>query len=140
MGCVFNLGQIGEKRMSRIIKFRAWHKAHKEMVYFNPEKAAKDHFQATAIMRLASGKDDSGCLMQFTGLKDRNGVDVFESDVGRHPDGSQFVVKWDQGHCGFRACYGDYTTSLLKLQFDDKDGAVIIGNVHENPELLEAAK
>ncbi len=59
--------------------------------------------------------------------------EVFEGDVFQHPDGVKFFVKWDQGHCSFRAnYYDDNLTSLLISQLDkNRGGAKYIGTIHE---------
>ena len=71
-------------------------------------------------------------LEQYTGQVHEK-REVFEGDVFQHPDGTKFFVKWDQGHCSFRAnYYDDNLTSLLISQFDkNRGGAKYIGNIHE---------
>lgn len=51
----------------REIKFRAWHKENKEMVYFDPSILVRDVYQSQALCVLM--RDKSEFLMQFTGLK-----------------------------------------------------------------------
>lgn len=75
--------------------------------------------------------------VEYTGLKDKNGTKGFEDDIGRHPDGSTFVVKWDKHHCGFRAIYTNGDNLMLSLQLSGRGGAEFIGNIHENPELIK---
>lgn len=124
------------------ILYRAWNVENKELVYFNPEKVLKDQYQAEALLNLMFNPEMSGLLMQYTGLKDRNGVEIYESDVLKHPSGETFVVEWRDSYCAFRACYieNDGVTdddSNLALQVDDMGQAIVIGNIYERPDLMK---
>ena len=69
---------------------------------------------------------------QYTGLKDHKGMDIYEGDVVIV--GSIFAqVEWDDDEAGFHLVE-DY-----QLPMDGGEGLQIIGNIHENPELMEAA-
>ena len=93
---------------------------------------------------LFSSKDEFE-LMQFTGLHDRNGKAIYEGDIVKFSDG-QYV---DSGytyeivfHEGSVRCKSENKYFYDHRAFD-KDGwdkfysPEIIGNIHENPELLE---
>ena len=79
-------------------------------------------------------------LMQYTGLKDRNGKEIYEGDIrkGDWVSGLQEgeysgiqVMKWDETN----ACFGwegQYIPDFIKVE--------VIGNIYENPELLENNK
>jgi uncharacterized phage protein (TIGR01671 family) len=77
-------------------------------------------------------------IMQYTGLKDKNGVAIYERDILQwHEDVSDFHDRIICGTVEFvRGRYilspRGYYGSLVKVWLD----AVIIGNVFENPELL----
>ncbi len=69
-------------------------------------------------------------LMQFTGLHDKNGKEIWEGDIVTFTGLSRFhqtpfVIQWNE-KC---ARYTDYSP---------KDQAEVIGNIYENPELLQA--
>ena len=73
-------------------------------------------------------------LMQYTGLKDKNGKEIYEGDIlnGDFPD----VVFWDndRGQWGLRNSENPDDT-LWEIKRDNNPE--IIGNIYENPELLE---
>ncbi|MGM7317137.1 YopX family protein [Enterococcus casseliflavus] len=84
-------------------------------------------------------------LMQSTGLKDKNGVEIFEGDVigSQNKDRSNWYVShhkivWhDTGFVGKQIC----SSSFIGLEHwtRGENGYVVIGNIYENPELLEQA-
>ena len=66
---------------------------------------------------------------QYTGLKDKNGTKIFEGDILINDLGDKFLVE-----LGFNDEHF-YPVSKLKLPY--KDCRIIIGNIYDNPELLE---
>jgi len=130
----------------RTIKFRAWDKnANKmsdvvELSWGN--HGDFDVFTSHGINASALGGD---CLMQFTGLKDRNGKEIYEGDIVKlgGKGGSITEVKWMDG--GFRVEqieFRDVMEPLLKhkawveLHIENR-GLEVIGNHFEHPELLK---
>jgi uncharacterized phage protein (TIGR01671 family) len=113
----------------REIKFRAWNDKLKKMAYdFSLSEKGK-------VIEWWDGEYDGELdwpVMQFTGLYDSNGKEIFEGDIVRGaidcgPAGSveaTWVVAWTGD--GYQSSYW-----CKDLQF------MIIGNIHENPELLE---
>lgn len=129
----------------REIKFRAWHKLHKELVYFDKKKLCKDSFQQQHLCNSMRG-DHGDALMQFTGLQDKNGVDIYEGDIvtGDYSNLSVDYSKQGEVMMGYthdsngwscRKTYGWVTSNGSSLA--DLEECLIIGNIHENPELLE---
>lgn len=133
-----------------IPRFRAWLKNDKEMI-----EADEIHWyrgqldfigDAITFMR----KADEIELMQSTGLKDKNGQEIFAGDIidttdyeGGLSSVGNPLVKVESDKYGFIVT-GDFPCSPITLkEFEDgrKFAGVkvkIIGNVYENPELLEA--
>lgn len=121
----------------REIKFRAWHKVEKIMGKvegFNDMNAPDDDEYKYCVccsssesnMLGANGKAEGCCwrqknivLMQYTGLKDKNGKEIYEGDVLR---GGSREVYWDECSVGFQG----FPHGVQE----------IIGNIHENPKLI----
>lgn len=120
-----------------IPKFRAWDKDHKYMEYtdknlvvcFSDEGVEiTDH---TTFSHSCTSMEKFE-LMQSTGLKDNDGIEFYEKDIVRNIDSEELgVVEYDEGQ--FRVSYNDVSEQLWEI---DKD-LQIIGNIYENPELLE---
>lgn len=75
-------------------------------------------------------------LMQFTGLKDKNGKEIWEGDVIRcyHEKG---VIENTLGCFGFQQTRDNFTTLLDIWERGDGHKVEVIGNIYENPELLK---
>lgn len=125
-------------------KFRAWHKPTRrlfEVWSFTPSCVYENTVNGIYTSPTNPAKLEDCILMQCTGLKDKNGKLIYEGDLvkcklSRNPG----VIKWDQENGAFRLLIPPkplFNSSLEDVvEFDFK----VIGNIHENPELLEAAK
>ena len=72
---------------------------------------------------------------QYTGLADKNGTKIFEGDIGRRRD-DIFLIDWSEEKAAFVMIFYDYICEILYLE-EMWDDAEVIGNIHDNPELLE---
>ena len=123
----------------REIKFRAWHNFAKEMLYMEKHTKLTFYWDSNGwlmdegITRAIS--TEVGILMQYTGLKDKNGKEIYEADylnVWLDGLGNEiFEVRWDLRKARFILVdkLGD------TWSFDDSNDIEVIGNIHEAPEL-----
>ena len=118
-------------------KYRIWHKARKQMftvstIDFRQEKIS--YIDGSGFAGAFISLDDV-ILMQSTGLTDTNGVEIFEGDIvdaERERERGAGVVEIKVGH----APQITYKNGNDLLRFVDRF-AVVLGNIHQNPELLE---
>lgn len=118
-----------------IPKFRAWDKNAKKMISWR--RLLNGHNLRNVFMR----PEMCGLiLMQSTGLTDKNGVEIFEGDILRisYQNGTESVEKYTKviySNGAFRTnWHGEY---YQVLGSEVTIYSEIIGNIHENPELLE---
>jgi uncharacterized phage protein (TIGR01671 family) len=90
-------------------------------------------------------------LGQFTGLTDKNGKKIFEGDIVRHHNGNPYainsivekgVVYWDDVTCGWRrTSNGAFHHGVVDTyRMSHECVYEVIGNIHDNPELLDGEK
>ncbi len=131
--------------MSREIKFRAWEKSYEdsegEMLIMPMNKLKFDYEQGFVLA--FTEYEDFYChegygkeriytfeVMQYTGLKDKNGKEIYEGDIRK--DG-HYVKYW-----GEKACFGWYKTPfgfIITTDFAEEE-IEVTGNIYENPELI----
>lgn len=125
--------------MSRAIKFRVWDEKRGQM--FAVENLIFTHsggiwigFHADNPSRNAALFCGEGAvLMQFTGLLDKDGREIYEGDTLTASSGFKGVVTWWQDLPGF------LIVAEKATEFSSMVGTwEIIGNIYENPDLLRA--
>lgn len=133
--------------MIREIKFRIWDKEYEEFIQFN-----KMGFLEDGSLWYVQGVDENEKeidppyfedqndwqLMQYTGLKDNNGVEIYEGDALRDSE-SIVIVKFADGKFSvdYRTMGGKWRNyGSLFDYLKDYEGEVI-GNVYQNKDLLE---
>lgn len=126
--------------MSREIKFRLWDKRINN--WFQYEAGFALSWDATEIFDDNDHRHnmtDDFVLMQFTGLLDKNGKEIYEGDILRI-DGRQSPTQvfWVDSHGLWEhRSDGANNEPLYKVCHRLAMKAVIIGNVYANPELLK---
>lgn len=78
---------------------------------------------------------DPETVGQFTGLTDKNGQKIFEGDIISGL-GNTYVCKWDEGNVEFTVFDGKESFGLAYAAYPCME---VVGNIHDNPELLEVS-
>ena len=81
-------------------------------------------------------KVDPATVGQYTGRKDKNGKKVYEADILTDKFGSMGVVEWRDS--GFVVNFGDTDIFDLSGCFGDSYQMWVVGNIHDNADLIEA--
>ena len=137
----------------REIKFRAWDKKRKEMLlagdYPQDEEVMNlmdidweglgilfdgDIIACDECGRFAYLANDRYVLMQYTGLKDKNGKEIWEGDIVKGIRGIGGECVFICGRFSIRYKDGTHLTFIS----ENKNDVEVIGNIYENPELLAA--
>lgn len=124
----------------RELKFRAWNTIIKEWatsLKLKPNGHIEDINYDSEGFYYFEPEPDQYVIEQYTGLKDKNGKEVYEGDIvlaanhGRTP----FVVIYREGDCSF-LCNNELIKDYAHLFKAMPQCYEVIGNIHENPELL----
>lgn len=125
-------------------KFRAWHKIEKYMM--DVLNIDLEHETIGVYLLYEPGFYDSHGfdeieLMQWTGLQDKNGVDIYEGDILAYDFGGGvdcFIVERNPNDNQLQVRYL-YMTGYNKdyMAYVPMGSSIIVGNQYENPELLE---
>jgi uncharacterized phage protein (TIGR01671 family) len=136
----------------REIKFRAWNSVDKSD---GPDGTMVIGFYVRADGETFWENDDGDMfdsgpliLMQFTGLKDKNGKEIYEGDIVVINEKEKAVITWHVGNMGFvldtepgkadgdaKRFSEDSLHDLAVKGFTER--VEVIGNLHEHPELLK---
>ena len=108
------------------MKFRAWD-SFNEAFYYSEKEGLPKFFKIVADLNAAG---NNLIVDEFTGILDKNKTDIYERDIlcwpdyeGRKSLQTRWVVEWDEKASAWSNWY-------------PRDEAQVIGNAHQNPELL----
>lgn len=115
----------------REIKFRAWDLDEKKMYLI--DKLTTEEW-VTYTSKHVTGKGNT-VFQQYTCLKDKNGIEIYEGDVVKDCShtGGIFKIEWCDDLIGYYAPVDWVEEEYLSLGLMDVE---IIGNIYENPDLL----
>ena len=128
----------------RNIRFRAWHKEKKRMMIvddLNLLSSCVASYDSKNFPQNWTWAYKDIELMQFTGLLDKNGKEIYEGDILKYylptlKEWKTGQVKWNKDWSAFWLEGNDWTDmDWVKLQELE-----VIGNIYENPDLLKDSK
>ena len=120
----------------REIKFRAWSTVSKKMIkqekqgaWFDPNVDTDKH-KNQSLSLAGVFNEETLIVEQYTGLKDKSGVEIYEGDI--FFDGLEnCAIEWNENTASFLANDGTEKHDIsIFCNYE------VIGNIHENPELL----
>ncbi len=139
----------------REIKFRAWDFGTSEMIqvddiqFRNPNTITVDGIEmkpkevqfiminTKTAWRIIDGED--AILMQYTGLKDKNGKEIYEGDILKHSEYGSCEVVNKFGGFGIEAKTSSWISSgfhSFSTRSADYEHCEVIGNIYEDGHLL----
>ena len=117
----------------KIIKFRAWNGVERRMIIYNL------NIMNDCGSLSANFEDENFTeLMQYTGLKDKNGKEIYEGDIIYQGDIVMGKIIFQEG--GFKIDVNSKNQMPSQINQDRASHWEVIGNIYENPELFAKHK
>ncbi len=130
----------------REIKFRAWDSNLKKMRYtYDDKQTFAIDFSGNPFSYSHGNAPfthwawDDLSLMQYTGLKDKNGKEIYEGDILRLRNASNWEVQYVPEKCRYMIVHPENNPKGFALTNSNikADNPEVIGNVYESPDLIK---
>ena len=126
----------------REIKFRAWIKEKKAifeviLIDYVTKKVTYLLERVGHLLNVRNDKFNDIELMQYTGLKDKDNKEIYEGDILFESFGERYYkVVFENGSfkAEFKGDFEEYSFDLIDVV---AQGCEVVGNIYENPELME---
>ena len=130
----------------REIKFRAKRADNGAWVYgdlthvqkiSSVEEVQRNGRRSESVVRVANYNVDEETIGQYTGLKDRDGREIYEGDVLCFMDTKGVSYRFEVDYKDGAFCFSHYRErAITELRHHNLSKYIVNGNIHDNPELL----
>lgn len=117
--------------MKRQIKFKVWDNQ------LNLFHKTNSHNSIKLDREFILQQEEFLDYLQFTGLKDKNGKDIYMGDILEIESGNPMIVSWSDRFASFVLARKDWAFRHWFGESCNPEDCIIVGNIYENPELCK---